>query len=746
MKSRRVAFVLGVLVLATAIGCQIVADLQNRPTDPIPPKGCTLPSTGNGRIRLVNVANVGGNTDFCFRTSGTSDWGRPVFRDGGQDHFCLSGLAYEQVTVPFNVPAGTIDVKAIPPQQDCTVKGTSEVDGVAVGDSVNHGAPVVTIVRYAGGSSPEAMSGLPEETGTANKVGQGSSYYRFVNALSGKKPINVGIAPGAMSLPTTVSAFIFPRPIAPGGVEPAGTATLGQTQALIDSSGYLSAPAASVPYAASYAQDAMNNAIALFNPGMMNSITSLYVFGDSKNVNFPVRGLYCNEGVVGTDAGAGLSAADAALLAPCVLTDPPLLSIDTFNVDLYGANAPYEHDRDQGAIPTAISARTSDFMCILEADDISDRNAIAQAAGSQFPYQFPYSYMVTTDLTTNPTKPADVQPIPATPPCAGVDISKVIGCVNANCSTVPNDPKMSGTLNQSTSCLANACVQPIFPIYGTACLNCIVYYLTSLQPISAANTACTQDDHTPFAYLGQTPSMILSHHPFVDGGSQNAAYILPSTGFRRAVLKAQVQLEDGKTKLDFFCAHLSSPGLNGLLPYTGAYGGDAGGNKWENEQDLQVKEVVDWIQQEAKRDQVPAIIAGDFQTTVGCGFGDAGSGPTCPDGGLAAESPEVTAALTGAFTRADPLNYVHLCDQCPSPTNVYNSTTQAPFENTPTFIYNPQGSPYSLPSGSVKEESLWGTSNTAVGIKGNQYEPAPPGNTGPLSATFPRNVVVLRPQ
>src|SRR5271170_640725 len=102
------------LLLATAVGCQIIANLQPRQDDPLSTT-CTLPSTGNGRIRLVNVANVG-TSDFCFRTSGTTDWGNPVFRDDGQDPLCLGGLPYEQATVPFSVPAGQIDVKAIPPQ------------------------------------------------------------------------------------------------------------------------------------------------------------------------------------------------------------------------------------------------------------------------------------------------------------------------------------------------------------------------------------------------------------------------------------------------------------------------------------------------------------------------------------------------------------------------------------------------------------------------------------------------------
>ena len=95
----------------------------------------TTASTGNGRIRLVDVGTQGTHVDFCIRQSGTTDWGRPIFRDGGTDALCSVGLAYGQATVPFSVPTGKIDVKAIPAGQTCSAAATSQTTTpITIGD------------------------------------------------------------------------------------------------------------------------------------------------------------------------------------------------------------------------------------------------------------------------------------------------------------------------------------------------------------------------------------------------------------------------------------------------------------------------------------------------------------------------------------------------------------------------------------------------------------------------------------
>jgi hypothetical protein len=315
-----------------------------------------------------------------------------------------------------------------------------------------------------------------------------------------------------------------------------------------------------------------------------------------------------------------------------------------------------------------------------------------------------------------------------------VNIQPAIDCINTSCSSDPNAANYDGHLNQTTQCISANCITSFAPLYTGAqgCFDCIIYYLTSLQPIASAQGACTTDPHPHFAFLGQTPSMVLSSFPFANGGSNNKYYLLPATGFRRAVLKTQVVIDPAQNQvIDFFCAQLSSPLLDSDLPYSGYYG-----PKWEDEQDLQAKEAVAWIKSEADADGLPAIIAGDWHASPALSSGG--------DAGITTQSPEVVAmldkAMGGKFTRADPPNYVPTCDLCPStgsPGNAYNPPSEAPLEFLSTYLYN-------FPNNATQLEELWGTENS-VTISPNPYEPSPPGNVGPLSPFFPRHVEVLRP-
>jgi hypothetical protein len=63
------------------------------------------------------------------------------------------------------------------------------------------------------------------------------------------------------------------------------------------------------------------------------------------------------------------------------------------------------------------------------------------------------------------------------------------------------------------------------------------------------------------------------------------------------------------------------------------------------------------------------------------------------------ESAEVIAAPFPAQTAARSCARIRrISGECPSPTNVYNSSTQPPFENTPSFLYNSPKVPYAFPS------------------------------------------------
>lgn len=750
------------VLMAGIAGCQAIAGLSSRTLDPLPTVGCALPSTGDGRVRIANLANVSANADFCIRTSGSGDWGRPIFRDGGNDALCLGtqsqagGLAYGQVTVPFAVPVGKIDVKTIPAGQTCSATATSEKDGITIANAVTGGAPPTTLVRWGGGTSAEGLSALSEYAKTTGPV---SSNVRIVNALSDGKAIEIGQAAGT-TLPTTVPTVNIATPITPGNAA-APQNGLPLPQFNVNANGYMSFPDQSFVIAAFYSTDSAANALAaLATPS--TALGTFYVIGDPTDTSnkHVVRALYCDESVggysttsCGADAGGvpGLPAyipcLDDALFAQCTETSLPVISVDLVNAALYGANAPFSQARG-AVIPGAIAARTSDIMCILEVDDSSSRNAIIAAALSQFPY----SYQITTDLTTNPTNPSDVKPPPAAPPCTGSNAAPWITCVTQNCGVASD----AGPVLDYTACLENSCfsslvkipyTQPLPSPYtaaeyaGDSCFDCTIYNFLS-EPLSEGET-CVTAAQQPFAFNGQSPELILSHYPLVNTKS----YILPATGFRRAVLKAQVQLAD--QTVDFFCAQLSSPLIDSTLPYTGNYGNDNGphGNGWEDEQDLQAEEIVAWIKSEEAVDGLPAIIAGDFHAGLGVAptVGDAGTGSSAEAGANIEISPEAIQAFISPDAGitlvpaipSTPTNYVEACDYCPAPENPYNPG-EGPYEILHAFLYD-------FPSGATQSETLWGTDNAQVALTSLPGEDAPDSGTGPLFEYYAHNYQLLRP-
>jgi hypothetical protein len=748
------------VLIAGLAGCQAIANLSTRSYDPLPSVGCALPSTGDGRVRLANLANVTGNADFCIRTSGTSDWGRPVFRDGGNDKLCLGtasqqgGLPYGLVTVPFAVPVGKIDVKAIPAGQTCSAAATSEKDGITIADSVTGTAPPTTLVRWGGGSTAEGLAAFGEYV-KPTVAGKQTSNVRIINALSGGRSIEVGQA-AASYLPTTVTTVTVPVPIAPGAA--AAQATASSTYFAVSANGYMNFPDLQLQLGAFYSSDAQANAIATYYTPQ-TALGTFYVIGDPSDTQnkHVVRALYCDESLGGYQAtdDAGVSAlpsyipaGDDSLFAQCTLTSLPVLSVDLVNVALYGANAPFEVAR-AAAIPAALAARTSDIMCIVEADDISSRNAIIAAAAGQYPY----SYDIVTDNSTPPTNPADVKPAPSNPPCGSAVVPSSIvsnwfNCVNTNCGVDQDDAGL--VLNGTSTCLESSCLNPLGKLYTSpltsastaqqfandACFDCSVFYFTS-EPLALAQN-CVNNAEQGYAFLGQSPELILSHYPLVNTKS----YILPATGFRRAVLKAQVQLQD--QTIDFFCAQLSSAFIDSTVPYTGNYGSDSTppeNNGWENEQDLQAEETVAWIKSETAADGLPAIIVGDLHAGLGgAGLTDAGAG--ADDAGLTAVSTEVINAFTSAdagiaLVPAIPANYIEGCDYCPAPQNPYNSGDPQ-IELMHGFLYD-------FPAGATQSETLWGTSNTAVQLQPVPGEQLPPGGTGPLFEYYPHNYQILRP-
>jgi hypothetical protein len=735
----RAAVVFGI---ALALGaCRLIADdhelYYQAPID----GGCVsvvLPASGNGRIRFVNVGTRG-TTDFCVRASGTSSWGAPIFYAGNAE--CDTGLAYATATVPFAVGVGEIDVEAIPAGKACAATPTAMATEIAIGDSTT-GAPVITVIRMGGESTAERIEALPEDgSGTPDD----SVRVRFVNAIDGTQAIQIGFTTAA-TLPATIPAPGLPAPISPGGVEPS---TMDETPlGVVDSAGYTHELSQEAPVGAAF-QGETSALFAFTNPSDPDSRT-VFAIGNASDNAHPLRGLSCDEDVLLASDG-GVASGAQAVLESCSLSDLPTLAIDTFEVDLHGPISPgFESDRRQ-PIYDLIAARMTDLMCVTNVDRQTDKMAIAAAAstsdaGAHFPYAF-FPNPPTT-LDTQPTDPTEIDgaappPAPTAPPCNGIpqaDVDAIYACIDAKCSSTGDNTGTIGT----TNCLAQACIIPLSALFHKgpqedACFDCIAYYaVSSPDTLAHGETECTQDSRQPFGFDGQTAEMILSRYPLAN----QQVFVLPSTGFRKAVLYAEVQLED--QPIDFYCTSLAAGGLDSTVPYTGDYGNDAvtalpdGGqlveNGWEDEANDQVRKVIEFVRTNSEKTKHPAILTGTWLSSI-LATDDAGTVL------VGSSEPEVMAALDvslgGAFTRAEPPGYVPICDYCPSPTNVYNGPPPgAQFLTTFLDGFEPS---------EVTEDSVWGTGNI-VTLQSIAYQPAPQGGMGPISTTFPRLVRVVRPR
>jgi hypothetical protein len=717
--------VVAAVPLVVSMGCRLVAGLHDH--EYVADGGCTsqpLPSTGNARIRLVNAGTQGQGTDLCMRPAGTSDWGAPLLGNIGST--CQPGLAYAQVTVPFAVDVGAADFEAVPGGAGCAAPATSQALGVTLGDSTQ-GAPVVTLVRMAGGASPEQLVALPEE----NTPNANSAYrIRVVNALATVQPIDFGLA-AAGGLPTSISSTDVVGPIAPGSVAPVGSWPFGA----IDAEGYFSLTPSVLPLGVSL--HASPDALLVIDSTNVASTQTLYAIGDASNATH-FRGLLCEENVptAGSDAGASGSPPDP--LAECTLSPLPTLAIDTVSASLYGASAPFESDR-RAAVIAKVAARQADLMCIVDVNREEDKTSLIAAAKANGYLPFAYSTEPPTTLDTQPDDSSGADggtpPPLAGPPCGGTNAplaDAALSCATSSCST-------TGGVIPTTSCLSSECAASLLQLYNqgyakNACFDCLIYTLASAEPITQAQD-CETDSRRPFAFDGQTTQVILSHYPL----SNERTYVLPATGYRRVVLYAEVTLENQST-IDFYCAQLSSPGLDTSLPYTGAYGMDGkttladGGvvdeNGWEDEQDLQVERAIAFIQKTSAATGRHAIIAGDWEASARY--------PAAPAPAVVNDtSPEVLASLGNAFTLAEPPGFVPVCTYCPAPQNPYNAGA-APVYVMPTFLLG-------FAAGATTADDIWGT-EADVAITADGFNKPPPSGTGPAFETYPHEVRVIRPE
>ncbi len=722
---RMLAYLAGATALFAALAaCQLIAGVESRDVDPIV-AACTIPSLPPGpgpTIRFANFVPTSDVVDVCVRASGAA-WGRPLVRDGGtacasqlsKDKSGNPGFVYSNVTTTFTAPATKIDVKMIAAGGACSAAALTEGDGLVLEPKA-----VNTILRIGGAANvAQTIVALPE----ADMANPSSTNVRFVHAMPGVKPLDFGIAKDS-HLPTTITgAPIVSPPIAFGTT--AGPQSIALTT--LENNGYVALPSTNVFVAAAVDGVSMN-AVLLQPVGDSNVTYSLYALGVAGDNLHPQQSLLCEEAFYAPQPAVGPNG--VTLLTTCAQGSLPTISVNVFNPALYGPNAPFEDERrpPNQAIPNAINATAADLMCVVEVDRLEDRQAIVAATQSAYPN----TYMITTDLTTPFTNPADQSgnppPAPTTPPCGGTvpsgDLDAVFQCVEQYCSTKPNDP--TGVLQSSTDCLSENCAAQILTLKGdsVACYDCVLDAFASQEPWGTSESACQTNPASSIGFEGQNSSMILSRYPL----SNTDSFILPSTNYRRAVLYAQVQLED--QSVDFYCGFFISTLIASDLPFLGPYGGpsDAGlssAQQYDNEQDLEAQQLVAWVAQKSAGRH--AIVMGDWRSSVAT-TNDAGAG-TSPPQDL---NPMAMSIVGGApsFTAVSAANFTPQCSYCPGPGNAYNGQDSY-FVEQP-FLYN-----WPSPTGAVTDEALLYTDGTAITL--------PDGGTAPLSPYYGLNIKVIRP-
>jgi hypothetical protein len=726
-----------VALFAGLAACQAIAGVASRDVDPIPTTCIvpSLPSTGSGpQIRFVDLVPNADVIDVCVRASGT-DWGRPVVRDGGtscaaqlsKDSNKNPGFVYGDVTTPFVSPSAKIDVKMIAAGGTCSAAALTEGDGLTLDATA-----VNTILRIGGASGvPETIIALPE----ASMASPSSTNLRFVHAMPGLGPIDLG-STSSTSLPTTLSGAPLVTPAVAYGTT-VGPSSMALT--VLESNGYITLPSATINLAGAVAPGT-GKAVFLQTVGNTNFNYSLYAIGVAGDNTHPQQSLLCKEEVSPTPPAAGSAltlletSGKAGSGADCVYGPLPSISVDVFNPALYGPNAPYEDQRrpvNTPAIPNAINASGADFLCLLEVDRPEDQQAIISATQATYPS----SYTITTTESTPFTNPKDQNgqvPAAATvPPCGGSvpssDVDAVFSCVEQYCSTKPNDP--TGVLQSTTDCLSENCAGPILAVEAdsVACYDCLIDGMASDEEWGSIESACETNPAASIGFNGENASMILSKYPLTNTDS----FILPATNYRRAVLYAQVQLED--QSVDFYCGFFITTLIASDLPFLGPYGGpaDAGlssADEYGNEQDYEAQQLTQWVQM--KSAGRPAIIMGDWHSSVAAPMGTPDAGVPQPQA-LNPMAMTIMGSATG-FTAASAADFPLQCTYCPSSLNPYNGQN-SDFINQP-FLYN-----WPNASTAVKDESVLFTDNTAI-------QGLPNGATGPLSSYYGLNITVIRPQ
>jgi hypothetical protein len=558
-----------------------------------------------------------------------------------------------------------------------------------------------------------------------------------------------------------------------GAIPPGGTAR-AQTKASppldrADTSGYFGAAGAAsgaqlgltlgivecgADLCADSSKDAGASAIAVFQPSTLPDTQTLYLIGDPASTVHPVEGLLVEDDQAAGDGPDG--GVDWQLLARSTLTTPATITVDTFDVELAGLTTPSDSVRSS-YIASAIAAAQSDVVCVTEIPFDRDKRVIASAALPKNGGNFGYSYYLASDLTTPPTSaltwsgatPATLM----TSACASSTdaLRALAGCAASSCvaggGSGIDGGAFPGSPIVSASCLEARCLNEVASLISSdpVCTDCAMLYLVSGYDVSTMYDECgsdAQDPYGQFEYAGMNGTMILSRYPFARnrvGEDDTSAYLFPGSSFRRAALRANVQL-DSSTTIDVYCAELTSPpGGWSVLTYTGLYASpDAGlyadevsdDDGWRDERSLQARDLVDWVKSQSQG--APAVLAGEWNAGLAESKGDSGT-PL-----LAASDPEVLRRfLDAGWVPAHPADHTTACTRCNG--NPYQAGAPVTadgtlgVDTTTTFLLG-------FPASATIYETIWdvgvGDIPAITGMDGGPF---------PLSPDYPRRVQILRP-
>ncbi|MCU0694661.1 MAG: hypothetical protein MUF54_25060, partial [Polyangiaceae bacterium] len=449
--------------LATLIACEKIAGIDDmsayEDTGDAGIASCTLgaaPPPAHTALRFGNLTPSADTVDFCVKPSTAPSYGpTTMLKQFGN----CPAVSYGQVLIPLGVEPGTYDIKVVAGSaSNCSAAALSEILGVEVLDQ-----RTVTVLRMGGVGDAaqkvaEKLVALPE---VRFPMGQST---RLVNAIASTEKILFGLVESD-HLPTKVTLTI-------GGEIPMGGTPAATDKALgigpINDAGYFSSHQTAFNFGASRSgqQDAV--LIAVLTPSPMYTI---YAVGLPGSYEYPVRALICREDKL---QGAGTNGVTADYRTNCELSPLKQITIDTVNIGLYGANAPFLEQRRDPALE-ALANLDSDVLCVQEIPRAADReqlitNAKAKwvaAQQDQRPWEkmsgFPHAFNPTFDLSTQIDDPLDQSG--NMPPSLGAycadsltRMQAALDCTAKNCAADPGNTN-STIARDHTNCLSRKCTK-----------------------------------------------------------------------------------------------------------------------------------------------------------------------------------------------------------------------------------------------------------------------------------------------